>query len=56
MNFEWVYPVACPTCTVCPQRVTDYDGLGYPTCPHCGVTIRSAAPTTGERAAVPQTE
>ncbi|WP_185903303.1 hypothetical protein [Halonotius terrestris] len=56
MDFEWVYPVACPACTVCPQRVTDYDELGYPICPQCGTTIRSAAGGTGERVAAARTE
>ena len=56
MDFEWVYPVACPSCSVCPQHITDYDRLGYPICPHCGTTIRSAAAAPAEGVAASQTE
>jgi len=42
MEFEWLYAIACPACGVCPKTITDYDELGYPRCPRCGTTIRSA--------------
>ena len=56
MDFEWLYPVACPACAVCPKEIADYDRLGYPICPRCGTTVRTAAADAGEGVVASQTE
>ncbi|MFQ3476597.1 hypothetical protein HKK80_10110 [Halonotius sp. F2-221B] len=56
MDFEWLYPVACPACAVCPKVIADYDRLGYPICPRCGTTVRAATVDAGTGVAAPRTE
>jgi len=56
MEFEWLYPIACPACGVCPKQVSDYDRLGYPICPHCGTTIRTTVADSGECVVASQIE